>query len=317
MTTSRAGSNPDLDALEAAARWQAEGLAVALSIVMKTWGSSPRPVGSLMAANEMGQFAGSVSGGCVESVVLLDAKKAMAGLKAVRQSFGVSDEEAQAANLACGGQMEVLTIAPPSVAPLLKARLARQPIALAVRLSDGAASILAGETAIPRTTGLDETSEHFVLSFLPRPRILIVGASHIAQALAQMAPLAGFDVAVIEPRHAFSDPARVAGQIHSKEMPSAALARLGLDPLTALVTLTHQNAIDDEALRLGLASPCFYLGALGSRKTHAARLERLGPTAQRIKGPVGLDIGAVTAPEIAVSILAEIIHAWRRGNGKS
>jgi xanthine dehydrogenase accessory factor len=301
-------SNPDIDALNAAARWQAEGMAVALSIVMKTWGSSPRPVGSLMATNEMGQFAGSVSGGCVESVVLLDAKKAMVTGKAIRQSFGISDDEAYAASLACGGQMEVLTVAAPDLTSVIEARKNRQAVALRVRLDDGAVEI----DVTDLKTGLDESGRLFTLGLTPAPRILIVGGTHIAQALAEMAPLAGFDVAIVEPRHAFSDPGRFSGVIHSKETPSIALTKLGLDSSTALVTLTHQSAIDDEALALGLDSPCFYIGALGGKKTHALRLARLGCGKERIHGPIGLDIGAKTAGEIAVSILAEIIHAWRK-----
>ncbi|TAN52368.1 MAG: XdhC/CoxI family protein [Rhodospirillales bacterium] len=327
---SGSANNPDLDALSAAARWQAEGMGVALSIVMKTWGSSPRPVGSLMVVNEMGQFAGSVSGGCVEGAVLLDAKKAMVRGQAVRQSFGISDEEAWAASLACGGSMEVLTVRPPSLAPVLDARVLRIPIALAVRLENGTASIvddkgqmgtldkadLVTARAMLQTgqTGLDGSENLFVLSLLPQPRILIVGATHIAQVLAAMAPLAGFDVAIIDPRHAFNDPGRFPGVTHSKASPAAALAELGLDPRSAVVTLTHQPKIDEEALSLALDSPCFYIGALGSKKTHAARLERLGRGQDRIRGPVGLDIGAKTAGEIAVSILAEVIEVWRKGS---
>ena len=303
-------------------------MGVALAIVMKTWGSSPRPVGSLMAVNEMGQFAGSVSGGCVERAVLLDAKKVMERGLPVRQSFGIGDEEAWAASLACGGSMEVLTLSPPSLAPVLDARGQRIPVALAVRLEDGTASIVdaAGQSGAldeaevvkaramlqDGQTGLDGSENLFVLSLLPQPRILIVGATHIAQLLAAMAPLAGFDVAIIDPRHAFNDPARFPGTPHSKASPADALAELDLDHRSAVVTLTHQPRIDEEALSLALDSSCFYIGALGSRKTHAARLERLGRGHDRIHGPVGLDIGASNAGEIAVAILAEIVQAWRK-----
>ncbi len=318
-----AGSNPDLDALKAAARWQADGMGVALSIVMKTWGSSPRPVGSLLAANDLGQFAGSVSGGCVEGAVLLDAKKAIMLGKPVRQTFGVSDEEAWAASLACGGQMEVLTVRPPPLAPLLDAKRQRIPAALAVRMQDGVSTIVTNSDASDdgrlalsmlarNETGMSEDDRLFVLSLPPQPRILIVGATHIGQILAEMAVLAGFDVAVIDPRHAFNDPSRFPGLRHSKEEPAKALTQLGLDASSALVTLTHQPRIDDEALAFALNSPCFYIGALGGRKTHAARLTRLGQGEDRIHGPIGLDIGAVTASEIAVAILAQIVQSWRQ-----
>lgn len=321
------GNNHDVDALEAACRWQAEGLSVALAVVMQTWGSSPRPVGSLMAVNELGQFAGSVSGGCVEPAVLLDAKKTFVQGRPIRHRFGVSDEEAWAANLACGGDMEVVTFKPPPLAPLLTQRNQRVPAVLAVRLRDGTGEILtaashaqflaASEADMAlaclarHETGLSRDESLFVWSLFIQPRILIVGATHIGQVLADMAELAGFAVAVIDPRHAFNDPGRFPGKRHSKDYPAKAMAELGLDATTAVVTLTHMAKIDDEALAAALAAPCFYIGALGSRKTHAARLERLGAGSERIHGPVGLDIGAKTASEIAVAILAQVIQAWR------
>ncbi|MBF0356704.1 MAG: XdhC family protein [Alphaproteobacteria bacterium] len=323
----------DSDALSAAIRWQEEGHSVALAIVMATWGSSPRPVGSLLAARDDGLFTGSVSGGCVEGAVLLSARQVIADGKPRRQSFGISDEDAWAASLACGGSMEVLILRPPALSPLQEALHERRASALALRL-DGSAwgivaadrklgSLLPSDLALARTyliddrTALDETGQFFVCCFAPRPRLLIVGATHIAQVLAEMAPMAGFDVAVIDPRPAFGDPARFQGTAHHQDDPARILPMLGLDERTGVVTLTHQPRIDEEALALALDSPCFYIGALGSKKTHAARLAKLGRGQDRIHGPIGLDIGARTASEIAVAILAEAIQAWRKGRHTS
>lgn len=157
----------------------------------------------------------------------------------------------------------------------------------------------------------------FVQSFNPRPRMLIVGAVHIAQPLARMADLAGYTVTVIDPRRSFAAAERFEGFTLTTEWPDEALARLKPDPRSAVVTLTHDPKLDDPALEIALRSSTFYVGALGSRKTHASRLDRLrargfgdGELA-RIHGPVGLDIGAVSPAEIAVSILAQVTAVRR------
>lgn len=173
----------------------------------------------------------------------------------------------------------------------------------------------------------DEDSRLFVQSHSPEPRLLIVGAVHIAQALAPMAVLAGYGVTIIDPRGAFATADRFPGVTLSTDWPDEALARLKPDARTAVVTLTHDPKLDDPALRVALTSPCFYVGALGSRRTHAKRLERLRQPADagalqpaplgeaevaRIHAPVGLAIAAVSPAEIAVSILAQITAVRRR-----
>ncbi len=158
----------------------------------------------------------------------------------------------------------------------------------------------------------------FVSVEAPPVRLMVIGAVHVSQALAPMARLAGFDVTIIDPRSAFATPDRFPDVTVLAQWPDAALATLGLDAHTGVVTLTHDPKIDDLGLIAALASPCFYIGALGSRKTHASRLERLGAqgfdeaSLARIKAPVGLDIGAVSPAEIAVSVLAEAIMALRK-----
>src|SRR5262249_9544378 len=152
----------------------------------------------------------------------------------------------------------------------------------------------------------------------PPPRIIIVGATHIAQHLATMATASGYDVKVIDPRTAFASPARFDPSHIIAGWPEECFKKMTADPFSAVVTLTHVDHIDDEALAIALKSPCRYIGALGSRKTHAKRVARLNAAGftdtdiARINAPVGLDIEAETAGEIATSILAQIISAFRK-----
>src|SRR3984885_14994023 len=158
----------------------------------------------------------------------------------------------------------------------------------------------------------------FALVDIPPVRLIVIGAGHIAQALAPMAKLADFDLIIVDPRSAFATPERFPDCEVIAEWPQEILPRLGLDPYTAMVLLTHEPRIDDPGIGAALAAQCFYVGALGSRKTHAKRLERLRASAiaedalTRIHAPVGMDIGAVSPAEIAISILAEIIAARRQ-----
>lgn len=160
----------------------------------------------------------------------------------------------------------------------------------------------------------------FVQVFNPLPRLIVVGAVHIAQPLARMATLAGYGVTVIDPRRAFAESEKFAGFSVSDEWPDDALTRLKPDRRTAVVTLTHDPKLDDPALSTALRSPAFYIGALGSKKTHSARLARLREAGfsddvlARIRGPVGLTIGALSPAEIALSIMAEVTQVRRRGD---
>lgn len=216
---------------------------------------------------------------------------------------------------------------------LLESRAAKEPVALVTSLSDGTQTLVAGSAVLGAMAGETLIREAraalaadanrwveaahgpvFIQVFNPPPRLVIVGAVHIAQPLAPMAAMAGYAVTVIDPRQAFATPERMPGVTIVCEWPDAALSALAPDRRTAVVTLTHDPKLDDPALAEALASNAFYVGALGSRRTHAARLERLaarGIDAEklaRIRGPVGLDIGAVSPAEIAVSILAEMIQ---------
>ncbi|HYH40062.1 MAG TPA: XdhC/CoxI family protein [Azospirillum sp.] len=341
------------DILEQAARWRAEGRRVALATVVATWGSSPRPVGSTMAVDEAGAMAGSVSGGCIEGAVVHEARKTMEDGEPRLLSFGVTDEMAWEVGLACGGKVQVYVEAVAQdggmtrdiLDRLLKARADKVPVALVTDLSSGLQSLVfhdavhggfgleehhlaeirarlrqdhSGLVEFPDIEGYeDEGPRLFVHAHNPPLRLIVVGAVHIAQLLARMAGLAGYAVTVIDPRAAFATEARFPGVELVQSWPDEALGALAIDARTAVVTLTHDAKLDDPALMVALRSPAFYVGSLGSCRTHAKRLDRLSEQGlseaelKRIHAPVGLDIGAETPAEIAVSIIAQVVAARR------
>lgn len=221
---------------------------------------------------------------------------------------------------------------------LLEARNARRPVVLATRLEDGQQALILADTAegplasdetvveaarqamLADRSGVVDTGvgKLFLHAFVPAPRLFVVGAVHIAQALVPMAAMAGYDVTVIDPRRAFASDSRFPNVTVLTDWPDEALETLKPDRSTAVVTLTHDPKLDDPALAAALRSDCFYIGALGSRRTHEKRLARLaelGFTAEqmaRIHGPVGLNIGALSPAEIAISIVGQITQARRR-----
>lgn len=297
--------------LAAAADWQAGGHQLALATVVKTWGSAPRRVGSLLLVRDDGLFEGSVSGGCVEGAVIEAARARMRKSGGELLTFGVANETAWEVGLACGGEIAILVQAVDASGfpPELLARLA------AARAA-GEAVTLSADFASGRTW---EGSEgDFVHRFDPPLRLLLVGAVHIAQALAPMAAGLGFGVSIVDPRGAFAAGPRFAGFEVDPRWPDEALADWRPDAASAVVTLTHDPKLDDVALAAALRSDVFYIAALGSRKTQASRLERLGAQGfgtgdlARIHGPAGLDIGAANPAEIALSIAAQMVLAWRR-----
>ncbi|OYV36300.1 MAG: xanthine dehydrogenase [Rhodospirillales bacterium 20-64-7] len=221
-----------------------------------------------------------------------------------------------------------------TIAALNHAMATRQPVAFAKNLTDGAEFLLP-DPAAPETLNqagrlalaADKTGTHmlgneswFIEARNPSPRLILVGAVHIAQALAPLAATSGFEVILVDPRQGFGNQERFPGATMINEWPDEALDTLKPDIRTAVVTLTHDPKLDDPALDRALQSEAFYIGALGSRKTHASRLERLSvlghqpESLARIRGPVGLDIAAVTTPEIALSIIAEIVAVRRGGS---
>jgi len=325
---------PDPDRIpELALDWHRAGRGAALATVVQTWGSAPRQAGSQMVVAGDGAMMGSVSGGCVEGAVVLAAQEALAEGQARLLEFGVSDEDAFAVGLACGGEIRVLVqpvgaALPEAVlADLAAARAARQAVALLVDLEGFGARLVTAAQADAALaerlrsdrSGIDPGSTVFAGLHNPPLRLMVIGAVHIAQVLLPMARLAGFDPVLIDPRGAFGSEARFPGEVILDDWPDAALAALQPDARSAVVTLAHDPKIDDPAILAALSSPVFYIGCLGSTRTHAKRLERLRAAGvseadiARIHGPVGLRIGARSPAEIAVAILAEIIQRLRSG----
>lgn len=320
--------------MEQATSWADNGLGLALATVVDTWGSSPCPPGSQMVVSSHADFAGSVSGGCIETSVVSECLEIIRDGGCELLEYGVSDEQSAAAGLACGGTVRVLV--EPLTADLLDVMMTPRPFVRVVELEggawslvqDGSASGLDAAVVEAATASLSKeraaTFEHdgrsyFIHPFVKPYRMIVIGAVRIAQALVPMAVEAGFDVTVVDPRRAFITDERFPGVAMVRDWPDVALKDLELNSHTAVVTLTHDEKPDDMALVAALRSDVFYVGSLGSRTTHAKRVERLHlfglseDEIKRIHAPVGLDIGARTPPEIAVSILAQVIAAK---NGK-
>ena len=320
--------------------WLAEGRDVAIATVIQTWGSAPQPVGSQLLIDADGNFLGSVSGGCVEAEVITKAADVIASGEPKSLEFGVDDNVAWKVGLACGGSIRIFVEKVESsrnssdglLHRLVDDVETRRQVALVTDLATGAqnlahspydlgkelAPVLEDAFRCDKSFALaGEIGEVFINVFNPTVRLIIVGAVHIAQQLVPMARALGHDVVIVDPRTAFATEGRFADAELSREWPDEALPKIGVDARTALIVLTHDPKIDDSALIHALSSNAFYVGALGSRKTHAKRVERLRKAGlaeadiEPIHAPIGLDIGAQGAAEIALSIMAEITAVQR------
>jgi xanthine dehydrogenase accessory factor len=286
-------------------RWRERGDAsVALATVVATRGSAPRPVGSKLAVSGQGELAGSVSGGCVESEVFEQARAILAGGASRLLSYGISDEQAWSVGLPCGGEIDVFV----------------EEVALS-ELADIAERIERGER-FTRTTVIDDAGGTFVEDYGPPPRLLIFGAVDTAEALSAAAKQLGWETIVADARGRFATGERIPSADELLvEWPDEALAHVQPDEDTAVVVLTHEDRFDIPALKGALETEAFYVGALGARRNQERRRERLleagvgSDDIDRIAGPAGLDIGAETTAEVALSILAEILarRAGRSG----
>ena len=316
--------------IEIALDWLAAGKAVALATVIETWGSAPRPVGSQLVISGEAEIMGSVSGGCVEGAVVEEALEALESGACTVLDYGIADEDAFAVGLACGGNIRIM-VEPigigqgPEVA-LLEAlaarRAARQPVAYSVHLERWERGLLGPKDTLVAGRFVSDKSglngDWFIGIHNPPLRMVIVGAVHIAQPLVHMARLCGFDPTLVDPREAFASDIRFPAETLLHDWPDAALTALALDARTAVITLSHDPKIDDPAILTALKAPVFYLGSLGSSRTHAKRVAWLTAAGvkagdiARIHAPVGADIGAKTPAEIAVSIMAQITERLRR-----
>ncbi|HEY9103733.1 XdhC family protein [Chitinimonas sp.] len=307
----------DLQVLARARAWRVAGQAVWLVSVVETWGSAPRPVGSLLAVRGDGAVEGSVSGGCVEDDLVrrvsLGERPEQTGIV----SYGVSKAEASRFGLPCGGTLRLLVEPLRDIAWLdeLLARTGRHElVSRTVHLGSGEVSLAAAR----REDKPGLSGECFVGIFGPQWRLLLIGAGQLSRITAQMAQALGFAVHICDPRLEYRQDWDVAGVRLEEGMPDDVVLALEPDAHTAIVALTHDPKLDDMALLEALKSPAFYVGALGSRRNTEKRRERLAlfdlssTEIDRLHGPVGLYLGSRTPAEIAIAILAEIV-AVRNG----
>ncbi len=330
-----------LDQLE---RWRDEGVAVGRAVLVRTYGSAPRPEGAVLLATADGRIAGSVSGGCVEAAVVLDIDEVRGTGKARVIEYGLSDEVARDAGLACGGRIDVLV--EPEVRPEIveaaktagRAVITPLPVGSdATRVpglmvsEDGTVEGSAGGTSVDRSlveAGQEalrlgrswsvETSAgaFFVEVFSRRPRLIIVGAVQVAIPLVSMAQTLGYETIVIDGRSAFATAERFPGVDRLiVGWPDDVARQISLGSADSVAVLSHDPKFDEPALIGALSTPARYIGAVGSRSTNADRRERLlnsgvsPENLKRVHGPIGLDIGGETPEEMAISILAEMIAA--------
>ena len=329
------GESAPRDVIQIARQWLDTSGAVALATVVKTWGSSPVPVGGQLVVGRDDRFEGSVSGGCVEGAVITVAAEVIASGVPKLLEYGIADETAWSVGLPCGGRIEIfverLSGADDTayLDRVLERRKARSLLVVETDLATGKRALKDETSSYEADTAkllnggecvLIEGQEGrtFLHALVPPVHVILVGAGHIGQVLSDLAQRVGYQVTMVDPRTAFSTPDRFQGVSLSHDWPEAALPTLGLDSQTAVVALAHEARLDDETLVPAVRSSCFYVGALGSRRTHEKRVERLGKAGltaaeiARIDAPVGLPIGAKGPGEIAVSILGAIIRA-RRG----
>lgn len=306
-------NSTDLSVLKSAVEWLQSGQSVAIATVVQTWGSAPRPVGSWLAIRADGQVAGSVSGGCVEDDLIRRVQTEILTRNTPEMvAYGVTQQEAARFGLPCGGTLRLLVEPKPELAvleQLLENISSHQITRRSVSLSTGKSTLTLGD----RSDEFVCTEQEMQTTYGPRWRMVIIGAGQLSLYTADFALASDFEVIVIDPREEYAEGLNRTDITFSKGMPDDVLLEIGVDSHTAVVALTHDPKLDDMALMEALKSPAFYVGALGSRKNTQKRKERLlefdvsQEQVEKLHGPVGLYIGALTPPEIAVSILAEVI----------
>jgi xanthine dehydrogenase accessory factor len=314
--------NLDVVVLRTLRDWRRAGKRALLATVVRTWGSSPRPIGSIMALAEDGAVVGSVSGGCIEDDLIYRHTQAYSGKEPGHQipsgppsfvKYGVTADEAHRFGLPCGGTLELLLEYDPDagaldqlVAALEGGRLMRR----TVQLADG--SVTLAEAQAPQELQLGEGA--LVNTFGPEYRMLLIGAGQLTEYLATMALFSGFAVTVCDPREEYRGAWSVPGAKVVGDMPDDVVLAFRADRRSCVIALTHDPKLDDLALLEALKTDAFYVGAIGSRRNNEARHQRmiehfeLTPAdLQRLRGPIGIYIGSKTPPEIAVSIMAEVL----------
>jgi len=302
----------DLEVLRKSVEWLGAGKRVLLVTVVKTWGSSPRPPGALLAVREDGLVVGSVSGGCIEDDIVERSRREGAYVSRPQTvTYGVSAEDARKFGLPCGGTIQ-LVLEPlgdkSRLGELLD--LVQQGKLVARSLDLDTAQVKLGPARA--ADGLAFDGQTLTTIHGPRYRMLVIGAGQLSKYLAQIAVGLDYQVTVCDPREEYTETWDIPGVMLVRTMPDDTVVEMGLDERCAVVALTHDPKLDDLALLEALKSPAFYVGALGSRANNAKRRKRLEEfeltrdQIARLHGPIGLYIGSRTPPEIAISILAEI-----------
>ncbi|MFT7586707.1 MAG: xanthine dehydrogenase accessory factor [Cellvibrionaceae bacterium] len=327
-------------------KWLSESKTVGLATVIQTWGSAPRKAGGKMAITLDGKISGSVSGGCVEGAVFDEAASSIGTRQSKLLQFGIADETAWEVGLACGGNIRVfvemldldiyttardlikqdrfgsigtiVSSANPSLVGLKFVTNKDEVVAGKLHAEAAEVALATMKSGKSQLTELADGSELFIEVFLPAPQLIMIGGVHIAVALVQMAKILGYQTIVIDPRKGFGNDERFPNVDKLiQKWPKAAFDEIKINENTAVALLTHDPKIDDPALHQVLDSAAFYIGALGSRKTHAKRVDRLLEAGYsqaqigRIYGPIGLSINAQNPEEIALSVMTEIIKARR------
>jgi xanthine dehydrogenase accessory factor len=332
----------NLELFKLASQWIKDGHQVIIGTVINTWGSAPRPLGSVIIINQKGDFEGSVSGGCIEATVIHEAIELIATQQSKILSFGVSDDTAWSVGLSCGGNISVhlepfgnlnellkdllcQTTVPAMllVRPLIagSAQIVLQGQLNSIKLPEVELSILETVTKKNQPQLIDTTNNKvFIQPLVADFHIIVVGAVHIAQHLVPLLKSLDFRVTLIDPRTAFANATRFPDVSITHEWPQEILPTLPIDHRTGLVTLTHDPKIDNPAILFFLKTNAFYVGCLGSKKTHGKRVsflneEGLSETQiEKISAPVGLDLGGRSPSEIALAIASEIVIKKYRGN---
>ncbi|GHC86146.1 hypothetical protein GCM10007320_31670 [Pseudorhodoferax aquiterrae] len=317
--------NLDVMVLRGLRDWRRAGKRALLATVVRTWGSSPRPVGSIMALSEDGAVLGSVSGGCIEDDLIYrytqayavgaaaDAARTLPSGPPAFVKYGVTADEAHRFGLPCGGTLELLLEHDPdaaSLAELVTALEAGRLMRRTVRLADGAVQLAPADAPAE----LDVDADRLVNTFGPEYRMLLIGAGQLTEYLATMALFSGFAVTVCDPREEYRGAWSVAGATLLRDMPDDVVRAFRPDRRSCVVALTHDPKLDDLALLEALETEAFYVGAIGSRRNNEARHQRMvehfdqtEASLARLRGPIGIYIGSKTPAEIAVSVMAEIL----------
>ena len=318
--------NLDVTVLRTLRDWRTAGKRALLATVVRTWGSSPRPVGSIMALCEDGAVVGSVSGGCIEDDLIYQHTQAYASLHTAGEvskqipsgppafvKYGVTADEAHRFGLPCGGTLELLLEYDPdagTLAQLVESLEAGQLMQRTVQLSDGRVTLMAASSP----AALSVSSLELINTFGPEYRMLLIGAGQLTEYLATMALFSGFAVTVCDPREEYRSAWSVPGAKVLSDMPDDVVIAFKPDRRSCVIALTHDPKLDDLALLEALATDAFYVGAIGSRRNNEARHQRMAEHFDineaglaRLRGPIGIYIGSKTPPEIAVSVMAEVL----------